>query len=108
MAILATLLGCQGVDEFNALLPAALNFGITPVEVKETVYQSAAYLGIGRVFPFLRATNEVFNARGVELPLSPQATTTVRKPVWKPVSRRRWTSSATTTLVAAWITDSAK
>ena len=77
LAILATLLGCQGIDEFKTMLPAALNFGVTPVEVKETVYQAVAYLGIGRVFPFLKATNEVFEARGIELPLESQATTTV-------------------------------
>lgn len=76
MAILATLLGCQGIDEFKAMLPAALNFGVTPVEVKEIVYQAVAYLGIGRVFPFLHATNDVLTARGVELPLPSQATTT--------------------------------
>jgi len=76
MAILATLLGCQGIDEFRAMLPAALNFGVTPVEEKEIVYQSVAYLGIGRVFPFLKAVNEVLEARGVALPLDEQATTT--------------------------------
>lgn len=52
MAYLATLLGCQGIDEFRVILPAALNMGVTPVEVKEIVYQAVAYLGIGRVFPF--------------------------------------------------------
>ena len=77
MAILATLLGCQGIDEFKAMLPAALNLGVTPVEVKEIVYQAAAYLGIGRVYPFLNATNEVLTARGVKLPLEGQATTTM-------------------------------
>lgn len=56
---LATLLGCQGIDEFRTMVPAALNFGLTPVEVKETVYQAVAYLGIGRVFPFLKAVNEI-------------------------------------------------
>jgi len=76
MAILATLLGCQGIDEFRAMLTAALNFGVTPVEAKEIVYQSVAYLGIGRVFPFLKAVNEVIEARGVALPLGRQATTT--------------------------------
>ncbi|MDP4128001.1 MAG: carboxymuconolactone decarboxylase family protein [Bacillota bacterium] len=76
MAILATLLGCQGIDEFKAMLPAALNFGVTPFEIKEIVYQAVAYLGIGRVFPFLHATNDVLTARGVELPLPGQATTT--------------------------------
>lgn len=75
MAILATLLGCQGIDEFKAMLPVSLNFGVTPVEVKEIVYQAVAYLGIGRVFPFLHATNDVLKARGVELPLAPQSTT---------------------------------
>lgn len=77
MAILATLLGCQGIDEFKAMLPAALNFGVTPVEAKEIVYQAVAYLGIGRVFPFLKATNEVLEARDVALPLEGQATTTM-------------------------------
>lgn len=77
LAILASLIGCQGTDEFRAMLPAALNFGVTPVEVKEVVYQAVAYLGIGRVFPFLKMTNEVLTERGVRLPLEGQATTTM-------------------------------
>lgn len=77
LAILATLLGCQGIDEFRAMIPAALRFGVTPVEVKETVYQAVAYLGIGRVFPFLKTVNEVFKEQGVELPLPGQAATTM-------------------------------
>lgn len=77
MAILAALLGCQGSDEFRVMLPAALNFGVTPVEVKEIVYQAVAYLGIGRVFPFLRITNEVLSEGGLGLPLPSQATTTM-------------------------------
>lgn len=76
MAILATLLGCQGIEEYRAMLPAALNFGVTPVEAKEIVYQAAAYLGIGRVFPFLHAVNEVLTERGISLPLEGQSTTT--------------------------------
>ncbi|MDE7107205.1 MAG: carboxymuconolactone decarboxylase family protein [Clostridiales bacterium] len=76
-AILATLIGCQGIDEYRVMLGAALNFGVTPVEVKEIVYQSVAYLGIGRVLPFLKATNEVLVEKGVTLPLKGQATTTI-------------------------------
>lgn len=37
LAILAALLGCQGLDEFRRMLPAALNLGVTPVEVKDMV-----------------------------------------------------------------------
>lgn len=75
MAILATLLGCQGVDEFKIVLPRALESGLTPVMVKEIVYQAVDYLGMGRVLPFINATNEVLTARGVELPLPAQSTT---------------------------------
>ena len=77
MAILATLIGSQSIEEYRAMLPAALNFGVTPVEAKEIVYQAVAYLGIGRVFPFLHAVNEILTDRGVKLPLEGQANTTV-------------------------------
>lgn len=75
-AILAALLGCQGIDEFRALVPAAMNFGVTPVEIKEITYQAVAYLGIGRVFPFLKAVNEILTEKGISLPLPAQANTT--------------------------------
>lgn len=77
MAILATLLGCQGVDMYRVMLPKALEAGLSPVMVKEVVYQSVDYLGIGRVMPFLMATNEIFTERGIVLPLEGQATTTM-------------------------------
>ncbi|WP_201777338.1 carboxymuconolactone decarboxylase family protein [Bifidobacterium actinocoloniiforme] len=76
IAILASLIGCQGIDEFRAMIPAALNFGLSPVQLKEVVYQAVAYLGIGRVFPFLKAANQALSEAGVELPLEPQASTT--------------------------------
>lgn len=75
-AILAVLLGCQGIDEFRAMVPAAMNFGVTPVEIKEITYQAVAYLGIGRVFPFLKAVNEILTEKGISLPLPAQANTT--------------------------------
>lgn len=76
LAILATLLGCQGVDAFRTVLPAALDGGLTPVMVKEVVYQATDYLGIGRVLPFVNAANEVLAAHGAALPLPGQARTT--------------------------------
>lgn len=76
MAILAALIGCQGTDEFRAMASAALNFGVTPVEMKEIVYQSVAYMGIGRALLFLKITNEVLTEKGISLPLEPQGTTT--------------------------------
>ena len=77
MAILAALLGCQGIDAFRLELPRALDAGVTPVMAKEIVYQAVDYLGIGRVLPFLTAVNEILTERGVALPLPGQATTTM-------------------------------
>ena len=77
MAILATLLGCQGTEAFHLELPCALDAGITPVMAKEIVYQAVDYLGIGRVLPFLDITNEVLISRGAALPLEGQCTTTM-------------------------------
>ena len=83
MAVLAALLGCQGRELFREILPQALDAGVTPVEVKEIVYQATAYLGIGRSYPFLNITNEVLEAHGVHLPLPGQATTTPEDRVQK-------------------------
>lgn len=77
LAILAVLTGCQGVDTFKEVLPKALDAGLSPVMVKEMVYQAVDYLGMGRVLPFLRAVNEILTDRGVKLPLPGQATTTM-------------------------------
>jgi 4-carboxymuconolactone decarboxylase len=77
MAILATLMGCQGMEEFRNMVPAAMNFGVTAIEIKEIVYQAVDYLGMGRVFPFLQAVNEIFADMGIALPLPGQATTTM-------------------------------
>ena len=77
MAILATLLGCQGVDEFKLELPCALDAGVSPVMAKEVVYQAVDYLGVGRVKPFLDATNLILMERGIRLPLDGQTTTTM-------------------------------
>lgn len=76
LAVLAALLGCQGLDVYKEKLKEALEQGVTPVMVKEMVYQAVDYMGLGRVMPFLEATNETLMAQGIELPLANQATTT--------------------------------
>ena len=59
--------------------------GLTPIAVKEIVYQATDYLGYGRILPFLRVTNETFAERGIELPLDGQATTTLENRLEKGV-----------------------
>ncbi|GIM91101.1 carboxymuconolactone decarboxylase family protein [Paractinoplanes toevensis] len=76
MVQLAALIGGQALREYRVMLGAALTAGVTPVEVKEIVYQAVPYAGMGRVFDFLHATNEVLTEHGVQLPLPGQSTTT--------------------------------
>lgn len=76
LAILAALMGSQGTEVYREVLPRALDEGLTPVMVKEMIYQAVDYLGIGRVMPFLEAANDILTARGVKLPLAGQTTTT--------------------------------
>ena len=77
LAILSALMGCQGLDAFKSLIPQALEAGLTPVMIKEAVYQAVDYLGMGRVLPFLDGVNQVFKEQGIALPLEGQATTTL-------------------------------
>jgi len=76
MVQLASLVACQSVAEFRVMLGAALQVGVTPVEIKELVYQAVPYSGMAKVFDFLHATNDIFKSRGIALPLDGQSTTT--------------------------------
>lgn len=76
MTQLAAMIACGALGEYRAMAGAALAVGVAPVELKEIVYQAVPYVGMGRVFDFVHATNDVLTARGVELPLPGQSTTT--------------------------------
>jgi 4-carboxymuconolactone decarboxylase len=73
--ILASMIAGQALSEYRFMLGGALNVGVTPVEAKEIVYQAVPYVGMAKVYDFLRATNEVLASRGVNLPLEGQSTT---------------------------------
>jgi len=73
--ILASIIGSHAVSEFKIMVAAALNVGVTPIEVKEILYQSVPYVGMARAFDFVHATNDVLAAREIQLPLESQSTT---------------------------------
>ena len=76
MMILASTIANQALGEYKVMVNAALNIGLTPVAIKEILYQSVPYVGIAKAFDFLHATNEIFQAKGITLPLEGQSTTT--------------------------------
>ena len=76
MIQLAAMIASQALREYRVMVGAALTVGVTPVEIKEIVYQAVPYVGMAKVFDFIHATNEVLTERGVPLPLMGQSTTT--------------------------------
>ena len=76
MVQLAALIASHAVAEYRVMLGAALQVGVTPVQIKEIVYQAVPYAGMARAFDFLHATNEVLTSRDIELPQPGQSTTT--------------------------------
>src|SRR5271165_5118215 len=69
MMILASTIASQSLGEYKVMVNAALNVGVTPVAIKEILYQSVPYVGIAKAFDFLHATNEVLEGRSVALPV---------------------------------------
>ena len=53
----------------------AINNQITPIEVKELVYQSVPYVGFGKAHNFFGVVTKVFDKKGIEYPLDPQSNT---------------------------------
>lgn len=76
MVQLASMIACQALAEYKVMLRPALTVGVTPVEIKEIVYQAVPYVGMAKVFDFLLATNAFLKENGIDLPLPGQSTTT--------------------------------
>ncbi len=76
MVILAVTIASQTPKRYEIFLKAALNVGVTPIEIKEILYQSVPYVGVLKVLDLLEPTNKIFEERGIKLPLEKQGTTT--------------------------------
>lgn len=72
---LASTIAQHTVGEYKRILEAAVHNGVTPVEIKEILYQSVPYVGMARIVDYVGITNDFLAARGVQLPLEPQSTT---------------------------------
>ncbi len=62
----------QTLPQLKAHVHAALNVGLTPIEIKEAVYQCAPYIGFPKTLNAIAETNEVLKARNIALPLESQ------------------------------------
>jgi len=65
------------------MVGAALNLGLTAVDVKEIHYQAVQYVGIVPAFDFIHTSNEVLLERGISLLLEGHSRSPPRKPAMK-------------------------
>ncbi len=59
----------QTLPQLKAHVGACLNIGLSPVEIRETVYQCAPFVGFPKALNAISAMNEVFADNGISLPL---------------------------------------
>lgn len=71
-----TLATMQQLPQLKAHSAAALNVGVTPIELREAIYQCTSNIGFSKTLNALGTINAVFQERGIKLPLESQATTT--------------------------------
>ncbi|MGJ7921772.1 carboxymuconolactone decarboxylase family protein [Neobacillus sp. LXY-4] len=71
---LVVLVTNQTLPQLKAHVSAALNVGLTPVEIKEAVYQCAPYIGFPKTLNAINEVNEVFKAKNIALPIESQKT----------------------------------
>ena len=58
----------QTMPQLKAHINAALNVGVTPVEIRELIYQCAPFIGFPKTLNAISVMNEVFKERKIELP----------------------------------------
>jgi 4-carboxymuconolactone decarboxylase len=62
----------QTLEQLKAHVRAALNIGVTPIEIKEAIYQCVPYLGFPKTLNAIQQVNEVFKAANISLPIESQ------------------------------------
>lgn len=71
-----TLATMQTLPQLKAHATAALNVGVTPEELREVMYLTAPFIGFPKMLNAVSAVNEVFQERGIKLPLEKQGVVT--------------------------------
>jgi len=76
LVILTALVTNQSLNTFKIIVEAAIDMGISPVEIKEVIYQTTPYVGISKSYDFLEEVNYIFDEKGVSAQQPGQSTTT--------------------------------
>ena len=91
----------QTLPQLKAHVAACLNIGISPIAIRETVYECAPFIGFPKTLNAIAAMDEVFTANGIALPIESGETVTeedrfakglaLQKPVYGDEIKDRYT-----------------
>jgi 4-carboxymuconolactone decarboxylase len=62
----------QTLEQVGVHVRAALNIGVSPVGIKEAIYQCAPYIGFPKTLNAMYQANEVFKEKNISLPVESQ------------------------------------
>jgi 4-carboxymuconolactone decarboxylase len=74
LVTLVVLTTNQTLPQIKAHTHAALNIGVSPMEIREALYQVGAFIGFPKVINALEVVDEVLATRGIALPLESKTT----------------------------------
>jgi 4-carboxymuconolactone decarboxylase len=79
LVTLVVLTTNQTLPQIKPHTYAALNVGVSPIEMREALYQAAPFIGFPKVINALEVVGEVLASQGIALPLEPKATVADRE-----------------------------
>lgn len=74
MLTIASLSTQQTLPQLKAHINAALNIGVSPLEIREIIYQCAPFIGFPKTLNAIGVFNEVLKEKGIKTPLDNAAT----------------------------------
>ena len=77
---ITALTAMQTLPQLRAHVGAALNIGASPLQLRETIYQCAPYIGFPKTLNAIDIANGVFEANGISLPLENAGTVDATDP----------------------------
>ena len=83
LVTIVVLAAHQNKNFLEKNVEAALKIGVTPLEIRESIYQVTPYMGFNRAFDALEVINSVFKKNKIKLPLPNQVTVTEENRVEK-------------------------
>ena len=96
----------QTLPQLKAHVGACLNVGLSPLEIREAVYQCVPFIGFPKTLNAIAAMNHVFTQKGIALPLEKAETEIQHRLYGDEIARRyTWLPEDFSGKIPQWLTE---